>query len=261
MRREERLKKQQRKQNKAAGQELQSDDDLEELHDAAVRTSFTCRLYTHQSFLTDHIPHCFIKARSCCCTCPTFQPCPPNPHSYYSPTSRKCTMLQDNYISHCPQRFNDDDNIDAPRGRTSHRGSWQGRQIHSPSQDQLDPHSPSRSRSRSCSRPRSPSPGAGSRRGRSPTADLEAEIDHSAAKAQKINDDGDRPKAAQYESSAREVILEAASIYRILIFTEDAFPEPSKQIEFIKRAWSIANENSGLPPFALDPNIAKIVRF
>jgi len=158
------------------------------------------------------------------------------------------------------QRFNDDDNIEnlnANCGRTPHRRSWHGRQICSPSQDQIDPRSPSRSRSRS----RSQSPGVGSKRGRSPTADLEAEINHSTAKAQKINNDGDRPKAAQYESSAREVILEAASIYRILIFTEDAFPEPSKQIEFIKRAWTIANENSGLPPFALDPNIAKIVSF
>jgi len=92
-------------------------------------------------------------------------------------------------------------------------------------------------------------------------ANLEVEIDHCAAKAQKINNDSDRPKAAQYESSACKVILKAASIYCILIFTDGAFPEPSKQIEFIKQAWTIANKNSGLPPFALDPNIAKIVRF
>ena len=92
-------------------------------------------------------------------------------------------------------------------------------------------------------------------------ANLEAEIDHCTAKAQKINDDGDHPKATQYESSAHEVILEAASIYHILIFTEDDFPEPSKQIEFIKRAWTITNENSALLPLALDPNIVKIVRF
>jgi len=93
MRREERLKKQQRKHNKAAGQELQSDDDLEELPDAAVCTSFTRHFYTYQSFLTDYIPCCFIKACSCCFACPTFQSCPPNPCSYQSPTCRKCVML------------------------------------------------------------------------------------------------------------------------------------------------------------------------
>jgi hypothetical protein len=181
---------------------------------------------------------------------------PPTPAPTNLQSSVSVQYYRKTYFSNCLQRFGDDDNIenvDAERGRTPRHRSWNGRHIRSPSQDQVDPRSPSRSRSQS--------PSVRSKRGRSPTADLEVEIDHSAAKAQKINDDGDRPKAAQYESSAREVILEAASIYRILIFTEDAFPEPSKQIEFIKRAWTIANENSGLLPFALDPNIAKIVRF
>jgi hypothetical protein len=143
----------------------------------------------------------------------------PAPTNLQSSVSVQC--YRKIYFSNCSQRFGDDDdieNVDAEHGQTPHCHSWNGHHIRSPSQNQVDPCSPSRSCS--CSQ----SPGVRSKQGRSPMADLEVEINQSAAKAQKINNDGDRPKAAQYESSVCEVILEAASIYCILIFTEDAFP-------------------------------------
>jgi hypothetical protein len=58
---------------------------------------------------------------------------------------------------------------------------------------------------------------------------------------------------------AKEIILQAATIYRCLLSTENGFPELAIEIELVKLAWEDANEESGVPPLALTPEIAKIV--
>jgi hypothetical protein len=58
---------------------------------------------------------------------------------------------------------------------------------------------------------------------------------------------------------AKEIILQAATIYRCLLSTENAFPELAVETELVKLAWDDANKESGMPTLALTPDIAKIV--
>ena len=79
--------------------------------------------------------------------------------------------------------------------------------------------------------------------------------------AQKLNSNNSRPKAADYDSSTQDTILAAASYYRVFLFTENAFPDPATEVEFLRRAWKHANEDSGLEHLLLDADVAKIVSF
>ena len=78
-------------------------------------------------------------------------------------------------------------------------------------------------------------------------------------KAQKINEKSGRPKARDYDDAAKEVILQAATFYRCLLSTENGFPELAVETEMVKLAWENTNKESGMPPLALTPDIAKIV--
>lgn len=79
--------------------------------------------------------------------------------------------------------------------------------------------------------------------------------------AQKLNSDNSRPKAGDYDSSTQDTILAAASYYRVFLFTENAFPDPATEVQFVRRAWKLANDDSGMEALILDPDIAKIVSF
>lgn len=100
------------------------------------------------------------------------------------------------------------------------------------------------------------------------------------AKAQKTSTNAGRPKAADYEDAAREVILSAAntyraliatqgtsgfssfsSTYRALISTQGAFPSSSEELELVKRSWKMVNDDSGMSPMGLTPDIVRIVSF
>lgn len=83
-----------------------------------------------------------------------------------------------------------------------------------------------------------------------------------AAKAQKISPNAGRPKAGDYESSAREVILSAANTYRALLVSQGAFPTSSEELDLVKRSWKRVNDDSGIDPhMGLTPDIVRIVSF
>jgi hypothetical protein len=103
----------------------------------------------------------------------------------------------------------------------------------------------------------SPSIQPGEKRPRSDDSDCETE--ESVHKAHKVNDKSSRPKAHDYDDVAKEVILQAATIYRCLLSTENGFPELAVETELVKLAWEDANKGSGMPTLALTPDIAKIV--
>lgn len=91
--------------------------------------------------------------------------------------------------------------------------------------------------------------------------DLESsrEGDDGHAKAQKINNKTGRPRAGDYEDLAKELILQAATVYRCLLSTKDAFPDIATEAEMIKAAWAHVNNETGLTPLRLTPDIVKIV--
>lgn len=79
------------------------------------------------------------------------------------------------------------------------------------------------------------------------------------AKVQKISTHAGRPKAADYNDVAKEVILSAANTYRALLVSQGAFPTSSEELELIKRAWKRVNDDSEMSPMALTPDIVRIV--
>lgn len=77
-------------------------------------------------------------------------------------------------------------------------------------------------------------------------------------KAQKTSSGG-RPKAGDYEDSAKDLILSAANTYRALLVSQGAFPTSAEEIELVKRSWKRVNDDSGMNPMALTPDIVRIV--
>ena len=90
----------------------------------------------------------------------------------------------------------------------------------------------------------------------SSSSDCEANNGHK--KAQKINNKAGRPQAGDYEDLAKELILQAATVYHCLLSTEDAFPDLATEAEMVKTAWGWVNRETGLTFLRLTPDIAKI---
>jgi hypothetical protein len=78
------------------------------------------------------------------------------------------------------------------------------------------------------------------------------------SKAQKISGNSGRPKAADYESAAKEIILSAANLYRVLLVSQSAFPSSSEELDLVKSAWKRANEDNETD-IELTPDIVRIV--
>ena len=82
------------------------------------------------------------------------------------------------------------------------------------------------------------------------------------SKAPKASKHAGRPKAADYEVAAREVILSAANIYRAFLASQGAFPTSSEELELVKRSWKRAHDDCEMNPImALTPDIVRIVSF
>jgi hypothetical protein len=79
------------------------------------------------------------------------------------------------------------------------------------------------------------------------------------AKAPKFNKTAGRPKAADYDLVAKEVILSAANTYRALLASQGAFPTSLEELELVKRSWKRVNDDSKLTPMTLTPDIVRIV--
>lgn len=130
----------------------------------------------------------------------------------------------------------------------SERHGWLRQTPFSESYDDNDDRTPS---------PDPPSVQPGEKRPRSDDSDCETE--EVAHKAHKINEKSGRPKARDYDDVAKEIILQAATIYHCLLSTENGFPELAVETELVKVAWEDTNKASGMPTLALTPDIAKIV--
>ena len=157
----------------------------------------------------------------------------------------------------------------------SHLGTPSRSRLGSYSRSRSRSHPPFQSHSRSLSRTntstpqlRSGSPQSGEKRTRPLDDDGEEdeEEDHhhhdpspGVVHAQKLNNDNSRPKAGDYDSSTQDTILAAASYYRVFLFTENAFPDSATEVQFLRRAWKLANDDSGMEHLILDADIAKIV--
>jgi hypothetical protein len=81
------------------------------------------------------------------------------------------------------------------------------------------------------------------------------------AKARETSTNAGRPKAADYEVAAREVILSAANTYRALLASKGAFPTSSEELDLVKQSWKRVNDDSGMSPMALTPDIVRIVSY
>jgi hypothetical protein len=70
-----------------------------------------------------------------------------------------------------------------------------------------------------------------------------------------------RPKAGDYDEIGKEIVLSAANRYRALLASQGAFPNPSRELKLIKKAWKLVNAESGVTQKALDltPSIVTIV--
>jgi hypothetical protein len=91
------------------------------------------------------------------------------------------------------------------------------------------------------------------------TTEVFDETEVFVVKAQKISKNAGRPKAADYEETARDIILAAANTYRALLASHGAFPDSSKESALIKKAWKLVNAESGMKPMVLSPDIVRIV--
>jgi hypothetical protein len=91
-------------------------------------------------------------------------------------------------------------------------------------------------------------------------SDNEGIFEAHVSKAQKISQSSGRPKAADYKSSTKEVILSAANTYRVLLASENPFPTSSEELALVKRAWKRVNVESETD-IELTPDIVRIVSF
>jgi hypothetical protein len=113
----------------------------------------------------------------------------------------------------------------------------------------------------SISSTRSPSPLVRTKR-EHVDSDGEDLLEAPVAKAQKVSANAGRPKAGDYESSAKEVILSAANTYRALLVSQGAFPTSLEELDLVKKAWKRVNDDSEMdPPMGLTPDIVRIVSF
>ena len=91
-----------------------------------------------------------------------------------------------------------------------------------------------------------------------PDSDDENVFQVHVSKAQRISATSGRSKAADYESAAKEIILSAANLYRVLLVSQTAFPSSSEELDLVKRAWKKANEDNETD-IELTPDIVRIV--
>jgi hypothetical protein len=89
-------------------------------------------------------------------------------------------------------------------------------------------------------------------------SDLEEEDVH-ISKIPKIERKTVRPKASDFDDIGKELVLASANRYRALLASQDAFPNPSKELKLVKKSWKLANAESGMKSLSLTPSIVKIV--
>jgi hypothetical protein len=89
--------------------------------------------------------------------------------------------------------------------------------------------------------------------------DEDAEI--VVSKAPKLEKKSTRPKAADYDEFGKELVLNAANKYRALLASQGAFPDSSRELKLVKKAWKMVNAESGVirNPLGLTPSIVTIV--
>ncbi|KAJ6607120.1 hypothetical protein B0H10DRAFT_2073189 [Mycena sp. CBHHK59/15] len=107
-------------------------------------------------------------------------------------------------------------------------------------------------RHRNTSRSRSRSPTTGDKRARSPDDDIRV------TQAQKTNDHQGRARQKDYDDTTQEAIGIAATWFRCILATSDAFPEHMEEGDMVKLAWGKAEEELKIS-MTLTPDIAKLI--
>ena len=75
----------------------------------------------------------------------------------------------------------------------------------------------------------------------------------------KIDSKNSRPKAGDYHNLEKDLVLDVANIYWVLLASQGPFPNTAMEVNLIKKAWKLMNEESGLKGRALTPCIITIV--
>ena len=83
----------------------------------------------------------------------------------------------------------------------------------------------------------------------------DCETEEVVHKAHKINEKLGQPKAHNYNDVAKEIILQAATIYHCLLSIENGFPELVVETKLVKLAREDANKESGMSTLSLTPDI------
>ena len=107
----------------------------------------------------------------------------------------------------------------------------------------------------------SSTPQTGMKRVHTSDSDTDSDLDVHVSKTRKKEKKGTRPKASDYNSSEKELVLAAANIYRVLLAYRGPFPNTATEMKLIKKAWKRMNAESGLQPRELTPSIVTIVSF
>ena len=106
---------------------------------------------------------------------------------------------------------------------------------------------------------RTSSPQAGTKRAHTSDDDTDSDVEVHVSKTPKIEKKNPRPKAGDYDSSEKELVLAAANIYRVLLASRGPFPNTATEVKLIKKAWKLMNADSGLKARELTPSIITIV--
>jgi hypothetical protein len=100
---------------------------------------------------------------------------------------------------------------------------------------------------------------AGEKRGCTMDDDTGSDVDAHVSKTLKIDKKNRRPKAGDFNSSDKELVLVASNIYHVLLATRGAFPNSATEVKLIKKAWKLMNQESGLKGLDITPSIITIV--
>jgi hypothetical protein len=109
------------------------------------------------------------------------------------------------------------------------------------------------------------SPQSGNKRAHSTDDETDSDVDvvevH-VSKAPKTEKRNGRPKAGDFNEADKELVLAASYIYRVLLASQDPFPNTTMEMRLVKKAWKQMNAESGLKKDRkITPTMVTIVSF
>jgi hypothetical protein len=89
--------------------------------------------------------------------------------------------------------------------------------------------------------------------------DTGTDVDAHVSKTPKLEKKSTRPKAGDFNTSDKELVLVASNIYRVLLASRGPFPNTATEVKLIKKAWKKMNQESGLKALDINSTIITIV--